>query len=117
VRNRKLTITYLTDFIAGLSTSESTDTAGAAGSVEIMPILPGMVFLGNPKVAADWNTQSEYDDLVGNQVRLDTTAAGVQTIINDTHGATYGIIIEPLDLAAYPGKVAFSIRSACNYFA
>jgi hypothetical protein len=104
-----------TDYIAGLSTSNSTDTAGAAGKVDIMPILPGMVFLGNPKVAATWDTQAEYDALVGDRVLLDTVA-GVQTLLA-TDGATYGIIIEPLNLSAYPGKIAFSIRSGANYFA
>jgi hypothetical protein len=106
-----------TDFIAGLSATTSTDTASAVGSVDIIPNVPGMVYLGNPTVAADWDTQAEYDALVGNQVRLTTSSTGVQTITNDTHGATYGLVIEPLDISVYKGKVAFSIRQGCNYTA
>jgi hypothetical protein len=103
-----------TDFIGGLSASTSTDTATANGTVELIPLVQGQVFLGNPNTAASWDTQSEYDALVGDRVLLDTTAAGVQTILH-TDGATYGLVIEPLDIAKYPGKVAFSIRAACAY--
>lgn len=105
-----------TDFIAGLSASTSTDTASAAGTVEIIPITPGMVFLGNPDTAATWNTQAKYDALVGDRVLLSTTAGGVQTLLA-ADGATYGLVVEPLDIAAYPGKVAFSIRQGASYTA
>jgi hypothetical protein len=103
-----------TDYIAGLSATTSTDTASAAGTVEIIPNVPGMVYLGNPKVAATWDTQAEYDALVGDRVLLDTTAAGVQTLLA-SDGATSGLVIEPLDVTRYPGKIAFSIRQGCNY--
>lgn len=105
-----------TDFIAGLSASTSTDTASAAGTVEIIPNVDGMVYLGNPDVAATWDTQSEYDALVGDRVLLKTSAAGVQTLLA-SDSATSGLVIEPLDISKYPGKVAFSIRQGCNYTA
>jgi hypothetical protein len=103
-----------TDYIAGLAASTSTDTATANGTVEIIPNVPGTVYLGNPKVAASFDTQSEYDALVGDRVLLDVTAAGVQTLLA-ADGATSGLVIEPLDVTKYPGKVAFSIRQGCNY--
>lgn len=104
-----------TDYIAGLAMSNSTDTAAADGYVEVLPLIPGQIFLANPKVAATWDTQSEYDALVGDRVLLDT-ASGVQTILA-ADGATSGLVIAPLDVSAYPGKVAFSIRAGASYLA
>ncbi len=95
-----------TDFLAGIATSQSTNTAAAAGTVDVMPILPGMVFLISPNVAATWDTQAEYDLLVGDRVLLDLTS-GVFTILA-ADGSTYGCLIMPLDITKYPGKVAFS---------
>ena len=103
-----------TDFLAGLSTSTSTETTSAAGVVDVMPIVPGTVYLIEPLVAATFDTQSEYDALVGDRVLLDCTAAGVQTILA-SDSATSGLVIEPLDVKKYPGKVAFSLRQGLSY--
>jgi hypothetical protein len=105
-----------TDYLAGLSASESTETSAVAGTVQVIPILPGMVLLGNPDTAATWNTQAEYDALVGDRVLVSVTAAGVQTILA-ADDATAALIVEPLDVTKYPGKVAFSVRNAGMYFA
>jgi hypothetical protein len=102
-----------TDFYAGIATSTSTNTASAAGVVDVMPISPDTVFLIAPKVAATFDTQSEYDALVGDRVLLDLTSE-VYTILA-ADGATYGCVIEPLDVLKYPGKVAFSFRGAVRY--
>ena len=104
----------MTDYLAGLATSDSTDTATAVGTVDIMFITPDMVLLANPDTAATWNTQAKYDALVGDRVLLSTTAAGVQTILA-ADGATYGLVIQPLDIAKHPGKVAFSVRNDAMY--
>jgi hypothetical protein len=110
-----------TDYIAGLSATISTDTAAAAGSVEIIPITPGMVLLGTPTTPATFGTattgvltQATYDALVGDRVLLRTSAAGVQTV-EPTDGATYGLVIQPLDIVRYPGKVAISINPNIDY--
>lgn len=105
-----------TDFLAGLSASTSTETTAAAGVVQVIPLVPGQIFLGNPLVPGSWDTQSEYDALIGDRVLLDCTAGGVQTVIA-TDGATQGLVIQPLDLTKYPGKVAFSLRAALSYMA
>lgn len=104
-----------TDFVAGLSASTSTETTTAAGTVDVFPIVPGVVYLGNPNVAATWDTQAEYDALVGDRVLLDCSAGGVQTILA-SDSATSGLVIEPLDIAKYPGKVAFSLRAGTAYY-
>lgn len=105
-----------TDFLAGLSTSTSTETTSAAGTVDVLPIVPGVVYLANPNSATAFDTQAEYDALVGDRVLLDCSAGGVQTILA-TDGATQGLVIEPLDITKYPGKVAFSLRAALSYAA
>lgn len=104
-----------TDFYAGIATSTSTNTAGAAGTVKVMKFQIGMSFLISPNSAAAFDTQSEYDALVGDRVVFDLTT-GSYTILA-TDGATNGLVIMPLDIKKYPGKVRFAIRSAVNYLA
>lgn len=104
-----------TDFMAGISVSTSTETASAAGYVDVMPLIPGVVYLCAPLTAATWDTQTEYDALVGDRVLFDLTT-GVYTI-TATDGATSGLVVEPLEIAKFPGQVAFSIRTAVAYYA
>lgn len=114
-RNRKLPITELTDFIVGIAASTSTNTAALEGTVEVLLDVPGMVYLIAPNVAASFDTQAEYDALVGDRVLLDLTSSTYTILASD--GATNGCVIEPLDVAKYPGKVAFSFRRGTNYLA
>src|SRR6266567_3417117 len=68
----------------GIATTSSTNTASAAGSVYVMPVNSGITYLGNPDVAASWDTQSEYNALVGKRVLLknsSATAAGTYTVL------------------------------------
>ena len=109
------------DFIAGLAMSTSTDTAAAAGVVDVMPIVPGMTFICAPGTAASWDTQAEYDALVGARVLLKltgTAAAGTATYtILAADNSTYGCVVMPLDVKKYPGKVRFAFREGCTYLA
>lgn len=105
-----------TDFLAGLAATSSTETASADGIVSVFPLVSGVVYLGNPDTAATWDTQAEYNALIGDRVLLACTAGGVQTILA-TDGSTQGLVIEPLDIKKYPGKVAFSLRAALSYTA
>jgi len=104
-----------TNFMAGIASTTSTNTAGAAGTVQVTKLVNGVTYLISPKVAATWNTQAAYDALVGARVLLDLTA-GVYTILA-ADGATNGCVVEPLDISKTPGKVRFSIRSGANYLA
>ena len=115
-----------TDYIAGLAASTSDETLTAKGWVDVFPNLPGMTYLIAPATAATWDTQSEYDALVGDRVLLDCSSTDVQTILatdatvtkNQAGGWTgklNGLIIEPLDVIKYPGKVRFSINQGLNY--
>lgn len=105
-----------TDFLAGISASTSTDTAAAAGVVEVFPCFgDGVTWLCAPTVAASWDTQSEYDALVGARVVL-TKSSGVYTV-DASDGANNGLVVEPLDISKYPAKVRISFRKGCNFLA
>lgn len=104
-----------TDFMAGIAASTSTETASAAGTVKVMKLTNGVSFLISPKTAATWDTQAEYDALVGDRIVFDLTA-GTWTV-DATDGATNGLVVLPLNIAKHPGKVRFGIRSAVNYLA
>lgn len=104
-----------TDFVAGIAATASTQTASVAGIVNCYPVTGSAVLLIAPKVAASWDTQAEYDALVGSRVLLDLTA-GVYTILA-ADSANNGCVIRPLDISKYLGKVAFSFRNAASYIA
>lgn len=106
-----------TDFLAGLSATTSTDTASAAGTVEIIPLIPGQMFLVNPDVAASWDTQAEYNALVGDRVLLKSGSVGGAQTLLATDGSTNGFVVENLDITKYPGKVAISARAGLSYLA
>lgn len=102
-----------TDFFAGIAASTSTETSGAAGTVKVTKLVPGQTWLIAPKVAATWDTQAEYDALVGDRVLLDLTSSTWTILATD--GATSGCVVMPLDIAKHPGQVRFAFRNGVNY--
>lgn len=104
-----------TDYLAGIAATTSTNTASAAGYVEVVPINSGDVWLISPNDSTAFDTQAEYDALVGDRVLLDLTSSKYTILAAD--GATYGCVIQPLDITKYPGKVAFSFRSGVSQLA
>lgn len=103
-----------TDYIAGISTTQSTETASAAGYVMVQELMPGQIWLISPAAAATWDTQAEYDALVGKRVLLSTAGSGGSQTILAVDGATSGCVIEWLDVSKHPGKVAFSFRNGVS---
>jgi len=99
--------------IVGVAASTSTETASADGSVSVIPAMPGQIWMIAPKVAATWDTQSEYNALVGSRVLLDNTSGTYTILASD--GAGNGCIVEYIDVVKYPGMVAFSFSPTCNY--
>lgn len=99
--------------VVGVAASTSTETASATGLVTVIPANNGQTWLISPNVAATWDTQAEYNLLVGARVLIDNTS-GTYTILA-TDGAGNGCIVEYLDVTKYPGKVAFSFSDTCNY--
>lgn len=101
-----------TDYLAGIAATTSTETASAAGTVKVMKIVGGVTYLGNPKDSTLWDTQAEYDALVGDRVVFDLTS-GTYTI-DSVDGATNGLVVMPLDIAKHPGKVRFAFRDGVD---
>lgn len=105
-----------TDFMAGIAATSSTETLTANGTVEVYDIFAlDTSFLISPNVAATWNTQLKYDNLVGKRVLLDKTA-GVYTALAADEVAN-GCVVLPLDILKRPGKVRLQFRKGCNYLA
>ena len=104
-----------TSWMVGIAATTSTNTATAAGSVEVIPLVDSQVFLIKPLDSTLWDTQTEYDALVGDRVELDLTTSTYTIQAADTQYG--GCVIQPLDITKYPGKVAFSVREVVNYLA
>jgi hypothetical protein len=102
-----------TDYVVGIASSVSTNTASVAGTVDVIPMAPGQVWLAKPNDTTAFDTQAEYDLLVGDRVLFDLTSGAFTILAAD--GSTYGCVIEPLDIAKYPGRVAFSFRSDVSH--
>lgn len=104
-----------TDFVAGISASASSELTATDGVVYVTPLQDGQIWLMAPKVAATFNTQAKYDLLVGARVLIDVTGGVLTLLASDS--ATSGCVIENLNIATYPGKVAVSFRQALAYTA
>lgn len=104
-----------TDYLAGIAATTSTDTTSAAGTVKVMKMGTQISYLITPKVAASWDTQAEYDALVGARVLIDLTSSTYTILASDS--ANNGCVVLPLDITRYPGKVRFAFRAGVNYLA
>lgn len=102
-----------TDFMAGIALSDSTETASAAGTVEVIKLVPGVIYLGKANDTSLIDTQAKYDALVGDRVAFDLTGGSYTVLLTD--GATNGLVVENLDITKYPNMVAFSIRNGVAY--
>ncbi len=116
-----------TSYFAGIAATNSTNTTTAAGSVVVIPINPNDTWLVNPTVAASWDTQSEYNALVGDRVLIQNNAevgyAYSQYVNNGTYSllatdsANNGCVVQALDIQKTPGKVAIAFRTGINILA
>lgn len=108
-----------TNFMAGISTSASTETASLDGYVDVMPITTGTIWLIAPTTAATWNTQAKYNALVGARVLIAKSTSGNTGIytIGASDSSTNGCVVENLNIFDYPGLVAFSFRFGLSYLA
>lgn len=59
---------------AGIAKSVSDETAAANGSVEVILPLPGLVYVGSPKVAGAADTEAEIQAISGKRIVLDLTS-------------------------------------------
>lgn len=105
---------------AGVATTNSTNTTSAAGSVYVMPINSGITYLGNPDVAATWDTQAEYDALVGKRVLLKNSVSVTATPTSGTYtvlasdSANNGCTVQAMNINEHPAKVAIAFRTGTS---
>lgn len=98
----------------GIATSPSNETASADGLVKVVLSTPDNVWLGTADVAATWDTQAEYNALVGTRVLIKLSGGVFTVLASDSAGN--GCVVEYMDVKQYPGKVAFSF-SPLSYYA
>lgn len=102
-----------TDYLCGIAVTTSTNTSGAAGKVSVQPLIPGQIWSIAPNSSAAFDTQAEYDALVGKRVLIDLTAGKYTILAAD--GATSGCVILAKDINVDPGKVYFTFRNGVSY--
>ena len=109
-----------TDYVVGIAQTASTQTTSAKGSVDVLPLNSGITFLRKLTptriVAQSWDTQAEYDALVGSRVLIDlgTLATGQYSVLCLLDSTNNGLIVMPLDISKYPGRVAVAFRQALS---
>lgn len=101
-----------THYVVGIAQTDSTQTTTASGVVEVLPVTSDTTYIMKPKVAATFDTQAEYDALVGDRVLIDLTTGSYTILAADAAGN--GCVIMPLDVAKYPGRVAFAFRKSTS---
>ena len=103
----------------GVAATNSTNTTTAAGTVNVYPINNGTTWLIAPAVAASWDTQAEYDALVGKRVLIQNGATNLAYVANVNAGtysllasdsAANGCVVMAMNILEHPGKVAFAFR-------
>lgn len=104
----------------GVATTNSTNTTTAAGTVNVLPTNSGTTYLGNPDVAATWDTQAEYDALVGKRVLLKNSVSVTATPTGGTYtvlasdSASNGCSVQAMNILEHPGKVAIAFRTGTS---
>lgn len=109
-----------TDYLAGVTASASNETASVDGKVSVTKFTTSSTFLMNPGTAATWNTQAKYNALIGSRVLVSSSAAvsGVVTLtVLASDSANNGLVVMPLNITLYPGKVRVAFRGALNFLA
>lgn len=104
----------------GVATTNSTNTATAAGTINILPINSGTTYLANPDTAASWDTQAEYDALVGKRVLLKNSVTVTATPTGGTYtllasdSANNGCSVQAMNIVEHPAKVAIAFRTGTS---
>lgn len=109
----------------GVAATNSTNTTGAAGTVNVWPINSNDTWIINPTVAATWTPQATYDALVNKRVLIQNNAEvgfaysanvniGTYSLLA-TDSTNNGCVVVALDITKTPGKVAFAFRDSDNY--
>ncbi len=110
--------------MVGVAATSSTNTASAAGVVNVVEVNPSLVYLISPNDATAWDTQSEYDALVGDRVLINNSATVGATPSNSgsytllaSDSTNNGCVVKALDISKYPAKVAIAFRASASILA
>lgn len=105
----------------GVATTNSTNTATAAGTVYVMPQNSSITYLISPVTAASWDTQAEYDALVGKRLTINnstTVSATPQNVgsykLNASDSANNGVVVMAMNILENPAKVAIAFRNGTS---
>lgn len=107
----------------GVATTNSTNTTTAAGTITVLPTNSGITYLVNPATAASWDTQAEYDALVGKRVVLQNNAENMAYVANSNAGtysvlasdsANNGVSVQAMNILEHPAKVAIAFRTGTS---
>lgn len=77
--------------VVGVAATTSTNTSGAAGSVEVFQPLPGIIWKAKAKTASTADTQAEIDAKQNDCILLDVTAGVVTVDFAASHSDASGI--------------------------
>lgn len=94
---------------AGIAKSDSDETAAAAGEVTLWLPLPGLIYSGKAKTAANADTQAEVEGLYGKRVYFDLTSSTWTIDTGATDAATNCVVIIGGD---YHTRTIFFVYSA-----
>lgn len=105
----------------GVAQTNSTNTASAAGQVYVLPTNSDNTFLIAPNQPLAWDTQTEYDALVGKRVLLSNsnttftaqTNVGSYTLLA-TDSANNGCTVQAMSIVEHPGRVAIAFRKGTS---
>ncbi len=110
--------------MVGIAATDSTNTATAAGSVNVVEVNPSLVYLIAPNDSTAWDTQAEYDALVNDRVLITNSATVTATPGNSgsytllaSDSTNNGCVVKALDIAKYPAKVAIAFRASASILA
>src|ERR1035437_1926872 len=99
--------------IAGVAASQSTETASVDGLVDVIPCIPGQLWMAKWKTTGtDWNTQANYNAHIGDRMLFDLTTGSYTILAAD--GASQGIVVQYNDLSKYPGYVVFTFSTVTD---
>jgi hypothetical protein len=98
----------------GLAKDTSTDTAAAAGVVNVFMPFPGLIYEGFAKTSTAADTQAEIDALVGKRVVFDLTSTDWTVDTAAADGATNGVVIMGGSYQA--ATIFFAVSVSCAIF-
>lgn len=113
-------LTGVEGLFVGIAQTNSTNTTTVAGTVNVFPVNNGTTWLISPADSTAWDTQAEYNALVGKRVLIQNGAENLAYVANVNAGtysllasdsAANGLVVMAMNILEHPGKVAVAFRN------